>query len=88
MQITALELMARQAPPPSVGFSRQEYLSGSPFPSPEDLPDPGIEHRSPALQADSSPSEPPGKPGQEDKLILIGIFTNIPVPRVKSKDLS
>ena len=35
--------------PPSMGFSRQEYWSGLPFPSPEDLPDPGIEPRSPAL---------------------------------------
>ena len=43
-------------------FSRQEYWSGLPFPSPGDLPDPGIEPRSPALQADSLPSEPPGKP--------------------------
>ena len=48
--------------PLSMGFSRQEYWSGSPFPSPEDLPDPGIEHGSPTLQADSLPSEPPGKP--------------------------
>ena len=45
-----------------MGFSRQEYWSGLPFPSPGDLPDPGIKHRSPALQADSLPSEPPGKP--------------------------
>ena len=45
--------------PPSVGFSRQEYWSGLPFPSPEDLPDPGIESRSPSLWADSLPSEPP-----------------------------
>ena len=43
-------------------FSRQEYWSGLPFPSPGDLPDPGIESMSPALQADSLPSEPPGKP--------------------------
>ena len=43
-------------------FSRQEYWSGLPFPSPGDLPDPGIEPESPALQADSLPSEPPGKP--------------------------
>ena len=50
--------VARQAPV-SVGFSRQEYWSGLPFPSPEDLPDPGIEPESPALQADSLPSEPP-----------------------------
>ena len=41
----------------SMGFSRQEYWSGSPFPSPEDLPDPRIEPRSPALQADSLPTE-------------------------------
>ena len=48
--------------PPSMGFSRQEYWSGLPFPSPGDLPDPGIERRPPALQADSLPSEPPGNP--------------------------
>ena len=46
----------------SMGFSRQEYWSELPFRSPEDLPDPGIEPRSPALQADALPSEPPGKP--------------------------
>ena len=46
----------------SMEFSRQEYRSGYPFPSPGDLPDPGIESRSPALQADSLPSEPQGKP--------------------------
>ena len=40
-------------------FSRQDYWSGLPFPSPGDLPDPGIKPRSPALQADSLPSEPP-----------------------------
>ena len=40
----------------------QEYWSGLPFPSPGDLPDTGIEPRSPALQADALPSEPPGKP--------------------------
>ena len=48
--------------PVSIGFSRQEYWSGLPFPSPGDLPNPGLELRSPALQADSLPSEPPGKP--------------------------
>ena len=46
----------------SMGFSRQEYWSGLPFPSPGDLPDPGIEPRSPALRADALTSEPPGKP--------------------------
>ena len=43
-------------------FSRQEYWSGLPFPSPRDLPNPGIEPGSPALQADTLLSEPPGKP--------------------------
>ena len=53
--------MAYQAPL-SMGFSRREYWSGLPFPSPGDLPNPGIEPRSPALQTDALPSEPPGKP--------------------------
>ena len=44
------------------GFSRQEYWSGFPFPSPRKLPNPGIEPGSPALQADSLSSELPGKP--------------------------
>ena len=54
--------VAYQAPP-SMEFSRQEYWSGLPFPSPGDLPDPGIKPGSPALQADALSSEPPGKPG-------------------------
>ena len=45
-----------------MGFSRPEYWSGWPFPSPGDLPNPGIKARSPALQADSLPAEPQGKP--------------------------
>ena len=53
--------VARQAPL-SMEFSMQECWSGQPFPSPGDLPDPGIEPRSPALQADSLSSEPAGKP--------------------------
>ena len=52
--------VAYQAPP-SVEFSRQEYWSGLPFPSPGDLPKPGIKPGSPALQADTLPSKPPGK---------------------------
>ena len=52
--------VVRQAPL-SMGFSRQEYWSGLPFPSPGDLPNPGIEPGSPALQADALSSEPPGK---------------------------
>ena len=53
--------LACQAPL-CMGFSRQEYWSGLPFPSPGDLPDPGIEPRSPALQAESLPTELQGKP--------------------------
>ena len=52
--------IAYQAPP-SLGFSRQKYWRGLPFPSPGDLPNPGIEPWSPILQADALPSEPPGK---------------------------
>ena len=48
-----------------MGFSGQEYWSGVPCPPPGDLPHPGVEPRSPVLQADSLPSEPPGKvPGK------------------------
>ena len=53
--------IAYQAPL-SMGFSRQEYWSGLPFASPGNLPNPGIELRSPALQAGTLQSEPPGKP--------------------------
>ena len=47
---------------PSLGFSKPEYWSGQPFPSPGDLPNPGIKPRSPTLQADSLPAEPQRKP--------------------------
>ena len=57
-----LWIVAYQAPP-CMEFSRQEYWSGLPYPSPGDLPNPGIEPGSPALQADALTSEPPGKPG-------------------------
>jgi len=53
--------VARQAPL-SMRFSRQEYWSGKPFPPPGDLPNPGIQLGSSALQADSLPLVPPGKP--------------------------
>ena len=52
---------AHQAPS-SMRFSGQEYWRGLPFPSPGDLPDPGMEPGSPALQRDVLTSEPPGKP--------------------------
>ena len=56
-----MDYIVRQAPL-SMGFSRQESWSVLPFPSPRDLPNPGIELKSPTLQADSLPFEPPGKP--------------------------
>ena len=57
--LATLWTVARQAPL-SMGFFRQEYWSALPFPTPGDLSDPGIEPRSPALQAGSLLSEPPG----------------------------
>ena len=68
--------VAHQAPL-FMEFSREEYCSGLPFPSPGDLPNPGIEPRSPALQADSLRSEPQGKPkntGVGCHALLQGIF--------------
>ena len=59
--VTLWTVVHHQAPL-SMEFSRQEYWSGKPFPSPGDLPDPGTEPRSPIFQAGSLPSEPPGKP--------------------------
>ena len=54
-----------------MGFFRQEYWSGLPFPSPGNLPNPEIEPRSPALRADSLASEPPGKPSY-----MVGEFSS------------
>ena len=61
VQLSATQWTIAPQAPPSVGFSRQEHWSGLPFPSPGDLPDPGIKPGSPALQGDSLTSEPPGK---------------------------
>ena len=61
--------VAYQAPL-SRGFSRQEYWSGLPFPSPGDLPNPGIESGSSVLQADTLPSEPPGKSKKEPTIFF------------------
>ena len=72
--------VALQAPP-SMGFSRQEYWSGLPFPFPGNLPDPGIEHRSPGLQADSLLSEPPGKNLNRFIPCLNGLLTNFHLRR-------
>ena len=57
--------------PLTMGFSRQEYWSGLPFPSPGDLPDPGIEPGSPALQADTLPSEPPSLIGEHKSFLTV-----------------
>ena len=64
----------------SVEFPRQEYWSGLPFPSPGDLPDPGIQPGPLALQADSLPSEPPGKPIY---LLYLLIFSYLSYQTVK-----
>ena len=69
--------VAHQAPP-SMGFSRQEYWSGLLFPSPGDLPGPGIEPRSPALQADALTDEPPRKPRVHISLVA-QMVKNLPV---------
>ena len=60
--------------PPSMGFSREEYWSGVPFPSLGNLPDPGIEPRSSAMWGDSLPPEPPGKPLE---MMSYGICPNV-----------
>ena len=59
--------------PPSMGFPRQEYWSGLPFPSPGDLPDPGIKPGSSTLQADALTSEPKGKPSLKKEITVNGI---------------
>ena len=62
VQLLQLHGLGTYQAPLSMGFSRQEYWSGYPFPSPGDLPDPGIKPGSPALQLDSLPTELQGKP--------------------------
>ena len=73
--------IARQAPLP-MGFPRREYWSGLPFP-PGDLPNPGIEPRSPALQADFLPSEPPRKPVKSVKCFKISTLSKNIIQIVK-----
>ena len=65
--------VAHQAPL-FMGFSRQEYWSVQPFPSPRDLPNPEIKSRSPALQVDSLPSGPPGKPNRGQQTMACGLL--------------
>ena len=66
--------------PPSMGFSRQECWGGLPFPSPGDLPDPGIEPGSPTLQADALPSEPLGKPFFHWSVFYLQYYINFKGP--------
>ena len=64
----------------SMEFCKQEYWSGLPFPSPGDLPDPGMEPGSPALQTDSLLSEPPGKSCLWDLVIqrnFLSVYANL-----------
>ena len=62
LQLFATPWTVAYQAPPTIGFSRQEYWSGLPFPSPGDLPNPGIKPRFPTLESDALTSEPPGKP--------------------------
>ena len=66
------------------GFSRQEYWSGLPCPAPRDLPNPGIEPRSPTLQEDSLTTELSGKPISTNMYVLIPTEDRIPVLSLKS----
>ena len=70
-----------------MGFTRQEYWSGLPFPSPGDLPNPGIEPRSPALQADALTSEPPGRPENPSITYINGWPSLTVVPHVQSQPI-
>ena len=78
--------IAYQAPL-SMEFSREEYWSGLPFPSQGELPDPGIERRSPALQAEVLPSEPPGKPDSDEyqPCTLLSIFVSTLLLNLQNK---
>ena len=79
---------------PSTEFSRLEYWSGLPFPSPGNLPDLGIEPRSPALQADALLSEPPGKPHallymkiNKDLLYVMGYYIQYLIITIMERNL-
>ena len=87
--VSAIPQTVSNQAPLFMEFSRQEYWSGLPFPSPGGLPNPWIEPRSPALHADSLPSEPSGKPhyqllchksskvifGKSSKVILLPFYS-------------
>ena len=78
------QAVARQAPL-SMEFSRHKYCSGLPFPSPGDRPNPGIEPKSPALQADSLPSELPGKPQEgAEEVVTSDLVIHTVLPKAPS----
>ena len=68
--------------PLSMGFPRQEYWSGLPFPSPGDLPDPGIEPWSPAFAVGFFTTEPPGKPRQAHIPRALSVHQGLPCTQV------
>ena len=81
VQLVAILWTVAHQPPPSMGFFRQEYWSGLPFPSAGDLPHSGIEPGSPgspALQVGSLPSEPPGKPSSLEGPTFPGSWALLP----------
>ena len=79
VRIIVTPLTAAYQAPPSMGFSRQEYWSGLPFPSPGDLPNPRIEPGSPALQTDALPSEVKADLNLTNNNIIIIIYTRFPM---------
>ena len=74
VQLFAAPWTVAHQTPLTMEFSRQEYWSGLSFPSPRDLPNPGIEPESPALQADALPSELPGKPVKSVSTLLHNLW--------------
>ena len=81
VQLVAILWTVAHQPPPSMGFFRQEYWSGLPFPSAGDLPHSGIEPGSPgspALQVGSLPAEPPGKPSSLEGPTFPGSWALLP----------
>ena len=82
VQLFATPWTAPCQAPPSMGFSRQEYWSGLPFPPPGDLPNPGIEPRSPALQADTLPSEMCYRQQKVVQIMVLPIRVVVHVPKI------
>ena len=89
LSATPRTVVAEQAPL-SMGFSRQEYWSGLPCPSPGDLRNPRVDPGSPTLEADTLTSEPPGKPQQrssytyfkQQRFLIVGQSFQIPNPNM------